>query len=902
MESTPTTQQKKFGKYVIEKELGRGGMGVVYKAYDLQLQRYVALKILLNVNQKSIRRLQNESVAMANIDHPNITRFYEFGSTPQPHFTMEFIEGTTLKALIAQKKIKQLFLINTLITVCDCLQEVHDKKILHRDLKPENIMVTKDGTPKIMDFGLAKFTNDETSNLSKTGDIVGTVHYMAPEQISGNVGMASDIYAVGATMYEALTFQKLFDGVSQANLIFQVLQVEPIPPREINPKISADLEEVCLKCLAKKPEMRYRNFRQLSTHLRKIKELRKSGASNTSKKLPSRKMVKLTDWIIRKRFPIIFALVLCISLCTNVYSFFAQNNYLQKSIAVISPNFLKGEKSKTVSLSTGTIALEISLPQGITEIQFLGKKIAWNQKETLFVQEIPLNFGENIIEITFLHKSGRYYKLQRKLKRPKEVNSVLFSKNTKRLRKAYNGNMSPLELKWKFSTSKSAVTFSPLVVKERILFGDTDGIFYCVDDSGKLMWKFTSSDSIYGYGSVFDNIVYFGNRSGDLYGLDIYTGQQLFHHSLGQPQRFSPLVKNDVIYVNTELENFYAIDLKTSQKIWRYKSHSDQEFYNSPAFYKDSIILPGYLGEMFCLDCKTGKERWKAKISERCYSSPMVIGDIIYVTAKDSLYAINAKKGNQLWRLAPTEKHRIGGTGVYDHRSNTMVIVDNEGYIFIIDLKKPEVKKIIRPKNDQEVWSSPQIVGNDIFIHSQNLFYSLNLATQRITNYHTIANKQDYYEYSSPTIHNKTLYVGSADGFLYAYKPRKITHYSFQVNIVSGRLIGRTYDGSFSYDPTQLTGKGTEKIPTQATKFVFHGKTFYKLGNLTFEDGKLRYLHLGGSNKDFNFGINSGFGRSRKHFLNSAEQFIFDEKNSFFAYTYKGRINGAGKVKYTPQR
>merc|ERR1711976_89592 len=115
-------------------------MGVVYKAYDLQLQRHVALKILLNINQKSIRRLQNESVAMANIDHPNITRFYEFGSSPQPHFAMEFIEGTTLKTLIVQKKVKQLFLINTLITICDCLQEVHDKKILHRDLKPENIM------------------------------------------------------------------------------------------------------------------------------------------------------------------------------------------------------------------------------------------------------------------------------------------------------------------------------------------------------------------------------------------------------------------------------------------------------------------------------------------------------------------------------------------------------------------------------------------------------------------------------------------------------------------------------------------------------------------------------------------------------------------------------------------
>lgn len=768
MDSTPTTQQKKFGKYIIESELGRGGMGVVYKAYDLQLQRHVALKILININQKSIRRLQNESVAMANIDHPNITRFYEFGSSPQPHFAMEFIEGTTLKTLIIQKKVKQLFLINILITICNCLQEIHDKKILHRDLKPENIMIAKDGTPKIMDFGLAKFTNDHASDLSKTGDIVGTVHYMAPEQISGNVGIASDIYAIGATMYEALTFQKLFDGVSQANLIFQVLQVNPVPPREINPKISVALEEVCLKCIAKKPEMRYRNFRQLSNRLSEIKELRKSGLSNTSQKVPSRNVEKLTEWTIIHKLHIILALFF-ISLCTNMYSFFAPNNYLQNNIQITSPTFLQNEGVKTVSLETGNILLHISLPVGITQIQCLGKTIVWEEEKTQFTQEIPVPYGKNLIEITFFHKSGQYYTLQRKLTRPQEQNTTLFRDNNQRVTKAHRGSIKPLKLQWKFSTQDSPITFSPLVFKNHIFFGDRNGFFYCVDRHGKQVWKFKSSDAICGYGSIYNNIVYFGNRSGELYGLDIYTGEQLFHHFIGQPLRFSPLVKDDMIYVNTELENLYAIDLKNSTKIWNHKDTYSQEFYNSPSFYKDTIILPGYLHKMYCLDRKNGNILWTADIDKKCYSSPMVVKDTIYVAAYKTFHAVNATNGKKLWECKLQD--RVASTGIYDNDNKNIVIIDRNGYIYVIDLQQQKIKETITPRKKRKVWSSPQIVGNEIFVSGIASFYSVDLKTQKTTKYHDVKNSDDnYYEYSSPIVHDNKLYVGSADGHLYAYE------------------------------------------------------------------------------------------------------------------------------------
>ncbi|WP_372365072.1 tetratricopeptide repeat protein [Candidatus Uabimicrobium sp. HlEnr_7] len=259
-----------FGKYQILGELGRGGMGVVYKAYDTKLKTTIALKIIMCGEKEHIERFFLETATVAKLNHPNIIRFYECGGTPRPYFTMEYIEGITLADLIKNKSIKHEQLVDLMIPLCEALHYVHRNKILHRDIKPSNIMLTKDGVPKIMDFGLAK-TSEMTKQLSKSGQMLGTIYYMAPEQVEGRANYQSDIYSLGASIYEALTYRPVYQGELQVNILIQIATSTPIPLRQLNPDISPFLEAICLKCLQRNPQKRYADFKQLATELKNFK-------------------------------------------------------------------------------------------------------------------------------------------------------------------------------------------------------------------------------------------------------------------------------------------------------------------------------------------------------------------------------------------------------------------------------------------------------------------------------------------------------------------------------------------------------------------------------------------------------------------------------------------------------
>ncbi|BBM88243.1 protein kinase domain-containing protein [Candidatus Uabimicrobium amorphum] len=258
------SQQKtvEFGRYTLQSELGRGGMGIVYGAYDRKFKRHVALKVMLSQDKEHMERFFHEMSAVAKLNHPNIVRFYEFGRTPRPYFTMEYIEGVSLTHLIYNRKIQVQQLVDLMIPVCKALQCAHEHNIIHRDIKPSNIMIRKDGVPKLMDFGVAKIS-DATQQLSKTGQMIGTILYMSPEQVQGKATFESDIYSLGATMYEALTYRTVFQGEIEVNVICQIMEKDPIPLRHLNPDICPYLEAICLKCLQRNPLRRYASFTQL---------------------------------------------------------------------------------------------------------------------------------------------------------------------------------------------------------------------------------------------------------------------------------------------------------------------------------------------------------------------------------------------------------------------------------------------------------------------------------------------------------------------------------------------------------------------------------------------------------------------------------------------------------------
>jgi Flp pilus assembly protein TadD len=266
----------KIPGYNVEAELGHGGMGVVYRAWHLRLHRRVALKMLLagrHAQPAERERFLREAEAVAGLRHPNIVQVYEVGDVDgQSYFTMELVEGGSLAQQIQgvpQPVRKAAALVATL---ADAVHAAHQSGIVHRDLKPANVQLTTDGTPKVTDFGLAR-RQESGGGLTVTGVPLGTPSYMAPEQGAGQrdlIGPATDVYALGAILYELLTGRPPFRAETGAATLQQVLTEEPVPPRRLNFRVPRDLETICLKCLYKEPSRRYASAAALAEDLHRF--------------------------------------------------------------------------------------------------------------------------------------------------------------------------------------------------------------------------------------------------------------------------------------------------------------------------------------------------------------------------------------------------------------------------------------------------------------------------------------------------------------------------------------------------------------------------------------------------------------------------------------------------------
>jgi serine/threonine protein kinase len=277
--------------YEILQELGRGGMGVVYKARQLNLGRLVALKMIRDgalAGPQQRARFRIEAEAAARMQHANVVRIYEVADhAGRPYFVMELIEGERLDQHLAGQAWPAPRAAELVRTLALAVQHAHEQKIVHRDLKPANILLqglklTVDsgnphellestfGIPKITDFGLAKRLDADSTGWTPEGAVVGTPNYMAPEQAAGRVsdiGPAADVYALGVMLYEALTGRPPFRSDSWSETIRQVLQDEPTPPTRLQLEVPRDLETVCLKCLEKDPAKRYASARELADDL-----------------------------------------------------------------------------------------------------------------------------------------------------------------------------------------------------------------------------------------------------------------------------------------------------------------------------------------------------------------------------------------------------------------------------------------------------------------------------------------------------------------------------------------------------------------------------------------------------------------------------------------------------------
>ncbi|HVS38076.1 MAG TPA: serine/threonine-protein kinase [Gemmataceae bacterium] len=259
--------------YEILRELGRGGMGVVYQARHVALDRVVALKMILaggHAGAADLARFKTEAEAVARLQHPNIVQIFEVGEHGGlPFFSLEFCGGGSLDKKLNGTPLPPKEAAALVETLARAMQAAHDKGVIHRDLKPANVLLAEDGTPKITDFGLAKKL-DADLGQTRTGSVMGTPSYMAPEQAGGKskeMGPLCDVYSLGAILYECLTGRPPFRAATPLDTMMQVVSDDPVPPRQLQSKTPRDLETICLKCLEKQPGRRHATAAELAEDL-----------------------------------------------------------------------------------------------------------------------------------------------------------------------------------------------------------------------------------------------------------------------------------------------------------------------------------------------------------------------------------------------------------------------------------------------------------------------------------------------------------------------------------------------------------------------------------------------------------------------------------------------------------
>lgn len=268
-----------FGDFELLEEVGRGGMGVVYRAKQKSLDRMVAVKMVREAHLASpsdAARFRAEAEAAARLKHPNIVTVHEFGTIDnQAYFCMEYVPGPSLSQALAKQSLPAPRVAAKLVAViAEAIDHAHNQGILHRDLKPANVLLYEssrlndESVPKVTDFGLAKRI-DRAESLTKSGAVVGTPSYMAPEQATGRKELtpAADVYSLGAILYELLTGRPPFQASSQIDTLLLVLEQDPIRPRDLNPSVDRDLELICLKCLQKPVDLRYTTAAELAADL-----------------------------------------------------------------------------------------------------------------------------------------------------------------------------------------------------------------------------------------------------------------------------------------------------------------------------------------------------------------------------------------------------------------------------------------------------------------------------------------------------------------------------------------------------------------------------------------------------------------------------------------------------------
>ena len=379
IELVPSGHQKlnltdgSLGDYELLEEIGRGGMGAVFKARQLSLNRIVAVKILLAgrlAGGQRIGRFRAEAEAVAQLQHPNIVAIYGVGEHKgAPFFSMEYVPGRTLAELVAKRPLAPELAARQVRTIAEAIQYAHEQGIVHRDLKPSNVLIDSTGRPRVTDFGLAKRLpsssdsqpSSSNSQMTLSGQVLGSPSYLAPEQAgeNGAVGPATDVYSLGAILFHLLTGRPPFLAETLEGTLLQVLTTEPVSARRLNPAVPRDLETICSKCLQKDPGSRYSSAQALAEDLGRFLEHRPIVAR------PANAVEKLWRWCQRR--PAFATILLLFCLC------------FAAGLAGVLFEWRRAVRSE-MSLERNLYATDVNLAQVALEDNNLGRATALLKK------------------------------------------------------------------------------------------------------------------------------------------------------------------------------------------------------------------------------------------------------------------------------------------------------------------------------------------------------------------------------------------------------------------------------------------------------------------------------------------------------------------------------------------
>jgi WD40 repeat protein/tRNA A-37 threonylcarbamoyl transferase component Bud32 len=370
----PDPVLRSFGDYELLNELARGGMGIVYKARQRKLNRLVALKMILAgqlASAQDVQRFYTEAKAAAQLDHPGIVPIYEVGEQDGQHFfSMGYVEGGSLAALVKDGPLPPREAAELVRKIAEAVAYAHSHGIIHRDLKPGNVLLDPEGQPKVTDFGLAKNLAGD-SQLTGTGQVMGTPSYMPPEQAQGKihaVGPAADIYSLGAILYCLLTGRPPFQAPSVLETLKQVVEQEPVSPRQLNSALDRDLETICLKCLEKEPGKRYGSASLLSEDLRRFL------GGEPIQARPAGPLERTWRWCRRNpalasATGLVAAAVMTVTVLSIAFAV-SQSRSNAKLTTAYDDLSLEQDRTQTALDNTQRLAAELALDKG----QFLGEQ------------------------------------------------------------------------------------------------------------------------------------------------------------------------------------------------------------------------------------------------------------------------------------------------------------------------------------------------------------------------------------------------------------------------------------------------------------------------------------------------------------------------------------------------